>query len=142
MARVSRLFLFLTVLLIFTFSPVSAQAEMPTDADSQMHASFVDAAVAGVPLVLVVFGLTAFIKQQGVTGKALLLCALAEGLIFGIGYMVYKTRPPTGDWWVVYGYWFGVFVYGLGLGLLASGVYEGGKAAIASVLSKLGGNHA
>lgn len=142
MTRLSQLLLIVGVLFIFA-RPVAAQADLPADAGAQMSESFVDAAVSGVPLVLVVFGLTAFIKQQGVAGRALLLCALCLGLIFGIGYMVYKTRPPGGDWWVVYGYWFGVFVYGLGLGLLASGVYEGGKAAISSVMGKvLGGGRA
>jgi hypothetical protein len=122
--------------LMLPTGPVHAQ-EGPPVANASIELSFADAAVNGVPLVLVVFGIVAFLKLQGLQGKLLLLCSLGTGLLIGAAYMVYKTRPPTGDWWVVYGYWFGVVMYGLGLGLLASGVYEGGKSAVQSVIAKI-----
>ncbi len=138
------LLLSFTVLLTLAllFLPVTAahaqegQPVQVATAGGSMENSFVDAAVNGIPLTLLVFGLVAFLKMQGVQGKQLLFASLGSGLLLGIGYMVYKTRPPIGDWWVVYGYWFGVIIYGLGLGLLASGVYEGARSAVTSVLTK------
>lgn len=117
--------------------PPAALAFVGQDLPETPEASFASAAVNGVPLALVVFGLVAWLKKRGVQGGALLTASLCSGLIIGGGYIVTQTRPPTGDWWPVYVYWFGVLIYGLGLGLLASGVYEGGKALVASALKKL-----
>jgi formate-dependent nitrite reductase membrane component NrfD len=60
----------------------------------------------------------------GLVGGAAGLVSLTLGLILGGGYMVSQTRPVTGDWWIVYVYWFGVVIYGLAIGLLASGFYD------------------
>jgi drug/metabolite transporter (DMT)-like permease len=82
------------------------------------------AMVSGVPLLLVVMGLVEWFKAQGVTGKTLGLVSMAVGLILGGGFMITQTRPPVGDWWTSYVYWFGVIVYGIGLGIVASGLYD------------------
>jgi len=74
--------------------------------------------VAGIPLLLVVLGLVQFIKGFGLTGNAVKLLSLAVGLLLGIGYQMSVTIP------VDFSGWFAVAVFGLGLGLVASGVYD------------------
>jgi hypothetical protein len=82
------------------------------------------AMVSGVPLLLVVMGLVEWFKAQGVIGKTLGYISMAVGLLLGGGFMVTQTRPPLGDWWTGYVYWFGVVIYGLGMGIVASGLYD------------------
>jgi hypothetical protein len=86
-----------------------------------------DAIVAGLPLVLVVVGLVEWVKQMGVQGNALRIVSLAIGLVFGIGYQISLGLPTD------FAGWFGAVVYGLGLGLVASGIYD----AAADIVSKL-----
>jgi hypothetical protein len=80
--------------------------------------------VNGVPLVFVVFGLVALLKNLGVRGKVLLVCSLLLGIAFGVAYQ-YSLRPIVG-----FGGWFGAVMFGLALGITASGVYEGIKNAM------------
>jgi hypothetical protein len=87
--------------------------------------SYVNAAVAGVPLLFVVFGLVAWIKSFGVTGNWLRVASMLVGLILGCGYMFSTLGFPTD-----FAGWFSVIVYGLGLGVVASGVYDGLKNAL------------
>jgi hypothetical protein len=74
--------------------------------------------IAGVPLILVVLGLVEFIKGLGVTGNNVKLVSLAIGLLLGVGYQLSVAMP------VGFGGWFGVIVFGLALGLVASGIYD------------------
>lgn len=85
--------------------------------------SYTDAAVAGVPLLFVVFGLVAWIKTFGVTGSWLRVASMLIGLVLGCGYLFSTLGFP-----VDFGGWFTNLVYGLGLGVVASGVYDGLKA--------------
>ena len=92
---------------------------------------FLDKAVAGVPLLFVVLGLVEFFKSfkgkdgnQFFQGNALLIISMLWGLALGGFYMLSQTRPPIGDWWEAYGYWFALVFYGLALGLVASGLYD------------------
>jgi hypothetical protein len=39
-------------------------------------------------------------------------------------YMLVTERPPTGNWWDVAGFVFGIMLYGLSMGIVASGVYD------------------
>ncbi len=80
--------------------------------------------VNGVPLVFVVFGLVALLKNLGVRGKVLLVCSLLLGIAFGVAYQ-YSLGPIVG-----FGGWFGAVMFGLALGITASGVYEGIKNAM------------
>jgi hypothetical protein len=75
--------------------------------------------VGGVPLVLVIFGLVEFSKSLGLSGKGLTVFSLVLGLAFGIGYKIAMAGLPT-----VFGDWFTVVVFGLALGLVASGFYD------------------
>ena len=80
--------------------------------------------VAGVPLVLVVLGLVEWVKSLGLTGNAVKVVSLAIGLVLGIGYQLSLAVP------VGFGSWFTVTVFGLGLGLVASGIYDAAKNAV------------
>jgi hypothetical protein len=75
--------------------------------------------VSGIPLVVVIFGLVEFIKSLGLAGKPLTITSLVLGLLFGIAYQVATVGLP-----VDFSTWFGVIVFGLGLGLVTSGFYK------------------
>lgn len=83
-----------------------------------------DAAVNGIPLIALVFSLVAYLKQTGITGKALLYASLIIGAVLGFGYMLYAEGVPA-----TFAGWFGYVIYGLGLGLLTSKTYDGFAAA-------------
>lgn len=79
---------------------------------------FINVAVAGIPLLFVVLGLVEWIKRLGVSGQWLLVASMLIGLVFGAGYQLSNEIPVT------FGGWFAVIVYGLALGLVASGIYD------------------
>ena len=88
--------------------------------DGQMIAQVLGGAVVGgIPIVVVVLGLVEFSKQLGARGKALLLLSMALGILFGVGYEVAQTGVPTD-----FGGWFAYGIFGLAMGLVASGIYE------------------
>ena len=87
--------------------------------------SYTDAAIQGVPLLFVVFGLVAWIKSFGVSGNWLRFASMIVGLLFGVGFMFSTVGFPT-----EFAGWFAVIFYGIGLGVVASGVYDGLKAAL------------
>lgn len=72
----------------------------------------------GIPLLLVVLGLVQFVKGFGLQGNAVKLLSLFIGLAFGIGYQ-YSLAPIVG-----FAGWFTAVVFGLLLGLVASGIYK------------------
>ena len=74
--------------------------------------------IDGIPLVLVVFGLVEFIKKMGLTGKVLTVCSLLLGMLLGIAYRLTLIIPMT------FADWFSAIVFGLALGLVASGLYN------------------
>jgi hypothetical protein len=74
--------------------------------------------VAGVPLIFVVLGLVEFVKGFGITGNAVKVVSLAIGLLLGVGYQLSVAMP------VGFAGWFAVIVFGLALGLVASGIYD------------------
>lgn len=86
--------------------------------------AYTSAMVAGVPLLFVILGLVAWAKSFGLTGNWLRVVSMAIGLILGSGYLLTKGFP------VEYAGWFAVVVYGLGLGIVASGIYDAGKAIV------------
>ncbi len=83
---------------------------------------FSNAIVAGVPLTLVVIGLVEWSKRLGLQGKALQVLSMAIGLALGILYQ-YSLQPPAD-----FAGWFGAAVYGIGMGLVASGIYDAAKS--------------
>ena len=50
---------------------------------------------------------------------------MAVGLLLGAGYQIASFGVPA-----VFAGWFGIAVYGLGLGLVSSGVYDAGKKMV------------
>lgn len=85
---------------------------------------FSNAIVAGIPLVLVVIGLVEWIKRFGLQGAALNVASLLIGLVAGIAYQVSIALP------VDFAGWFAAAIYGLALGLVASGLYDAGKSVV------------
>ena len=85
---------------------------------------FSNAVVAGIPLVLVVIGLVEWIKRLGLSGTALNVVALLIGLGLGVAYQCSIVVP------VDFAGWFTAGVYGVALGLVASGIYDAGKSII------------
>lgn len=80
---------------------------------------FSQALVGGIPLLLVVWGLVAFLKSLGMQGNALTGASLVTGLVLGMAYQFSTSGIPS-----TFDGWFGVVVYGLGLGIVASGLYD------------------
>lgn len=74
--------------------------------------------VAGIPLLAVVIGLVQFIKGFGLSGNVVKLLSLTIGLLLGGAYQ-YSVAAP-----VDFAGWFQLTVFGLGLGLVASGLYD------------------
>ena len=83
-----------------------------------MESLFSNIEVAGVPLLLVTLGLVQFIKGFGLSGNIVKGVSLAVGFLLGLGYQ-FSVAAPVG-----FAGWFSATVFGLGLGLVASGVYE------------------
>ncbi len=84
---------------------------------------FSNALVAGIPLVLVVIGLVEWSKRLGVSGKPLMVLSMLIGVVLGVLYQ-FSQQPLEG-----FSAWFGAVVYGLGLGLVASGIYDAARSA-------------
>jgi len=79
-----------------------------------------DQIVNGIPLV----ALVEWIKRFGVEGKALNAVSMAIGAVIGVVYW-YAQQPLAS-----FSDWFGAVVYGLALGLVASGLYDAAKSAV------------
>jgi len=90
---------------------------------------FTDAMVNGIPLLFVVLGLVEWVKTFGLEGNVLRGVSMLIGLILGCGYMITQQGYP-----VEFASIFGYLVYGLALGLVASGIYDGSKRAVGSAI--------
>ena len=75
--------------------------------------------VGGIPLLVVIFGLVEFSKSFGLKGKGLTILSMLLGIAFGVAYKVAESGLPVG-----FAPWFVVVVFGLALGLTASGFYD------------------
>jgi hypothetical protein len=77
-------------------------------------------------LILVVIGLVEVAKKLGVkTERWLILTSVVVGLALGIGYL-YTLEPLVG-----FTAWFGSVIYGIFLGLTATGLWASLKSATA-----------
>jgi len=85
---------------------------------------FSTAIVNGIPLVLIVIGLVELLKKFGVSGNWLVGASVLIGICFGIGYQLSIAMP------IDFAGWFAAVVYGIGLGLVASGVYDAAKSVL------------
>ena len=75
--------------------------------------------VAGIPLMIVIFGLVEFSKSLGLTGKWLTVFSLILGFLFGFAYQLATAGSPAG-----FAGWFAIVIFGLALGLVTSGFYD------------------
>ena len=82
---------------------------------------FANAIVRGVPLFWLVIALVTLLGKLGVSGRWQLVSALGVGMLLGVAYQA--SVAPLAVWTD----WFGAIVYGLALGLTATGVYETAK---------------
>lgn len=82
---------------------------------------FQNITVAGVPLLLFVIALVQWIKGFGLAGAYVRVASMVIGLILGVGYQVTLASP------VDFSGWFTTVIFGLALGLVASGVYDAAK---------------
>ena len=85
---------------------------------------FSNAYVNGMPLVLVVIGLVEWGKQLGLSGIWLKVLSMVIGILLGMLYQISLEIPAD------FAGWFGAAVYGLALGLVASGIYDAAKSAL------------
>lgn len=83
--------------------------------------------VAGIPLLVIVIGLVQFIKGFGLAGNAVKSLSLAIGLVLGGGYQ-YSIAAPAD-----FAGWFALAIFGLGLGLVASGLYDANQKPFPNV---------
>lgn len=74
-----------------------------------------------VTLIPVIVGLVEFLKKLGVSGPALTAAALVIGAALGVAYRCATVYPATAA------EWFEAALFGLGLGLAASGVNDWAK---------------
>jgi hypothetical protein len=70
-------------------------------------------------------GLVAWVKKLGLAGNILIVVSMAIGLVFGLGYQAMAGGFPDN-----FAGWFAYVVYGIGLGIVASGVYDAGKGIV------------
>ena len=75
--------------------------------------------VGAIPLMAVVFGLVEFVKSLGVKGRWLTVISLFLGLAFGLAYQLSQAGFPA-----AYAGWFELVIFGLAIGLVASGFYD------------------
>jgi hypothetical protein len=96
-----------------SFIPLHHSKELRFDMDFNLLL------VAGIPLVIVIFGLVEMVKSLGLQGHWLTVTSLLIGLSLGLGYKIAEAGLPTG-----FAGWFAVIIFGLTLGLVASGFYK------------------
>lgn len=82
-----------------------------------------DIIINGIPLIAVVIGLVEWLKRFGLEGRTLNLVSMAIGLAIGLAYQ-YSLGGLSG-----FSAWFSAAIYGLALGLVASGIYDALKSA-------------
>ncbi|RJX17521.1 MAG: hypothetical protein C4575_12830 [Desulforudis sp.] len=80
-----------------------------------------DAVVNGIPLIVAILGLVEFAKRLGVKEKGSLILSMCLGLVLGILYQLSLVMPANLSGWL------SAVVYGLALGLAASGLYDYSK---------------
>jgi len=91
------------------------------------------AGIIFAPMTMIIFGVVDYLGKLGIQGKWQLVSSLLSGLILG-GLVMYFTLGPA----TAVG-WFSVALFGLLVGLAASGCYEGIKTASAKGTLSAGG---
>jgi hypothetical protein len=71
-----------------------------------------------------VIALVEWIKKFGAEGAVLNAISMAVGALIGVAY--WYAQSPLAS----FADWFGAVIYGLALGLVASGIYDATKSAV------------
>lgn len=88
-----------------------------------------DVAVNGIPLIALIMALVTWISDLvGAQGKIKMAIAMVVGIVLGVAYQLSVHVPAT------FGEWFFVVIYGLALGLFASGAWDVLKSAARSAV--------
>ncbi len=83
----------------------------------------VTALQGSAPLVILTMALVEFVKRVGITGTPLLTASsVLIGLALGLCYQMSVAMPAS------FGAWFGAVLYGLAIGLSATGIYKVGQS--------------
>jgi len=77
----------------------------------------VDMVVNGISFLAIVFGLVEFSKKLGASGRVLTALSMVIGTAAGVMYQLAQMYPG-------FGRWFGVAVFGIAVGMAASGLYD------------------
>ena len=80
---------------------------------------FANYAIAGVPLILIVFAIVEELKAYGLAGKVLRLASLLVGFFLTLALQISVAGMPAS-----FNGWYTVIVVGLLYGLTASGAYD------------------
>jgi hypothetical protein len=83
-----------------------------------------EAMVNGVPLIVVIVGVVEWLKRLGISGMTLNMASMVVGIVFGVAYR--HAEQPIGDFTSA----LSAVIYGIVLGLCASGVYDAAKSAV------------
>ena len=75
-----------------------------------------DIFIAGFSLVTVILSLVELLKKLGLSGNGLILLSAAVGVVLGVGYKLSLMFPLVSPW-------FEVGIFGIVMGLVASGFY-------------------
>ncbi len=123
---ISTIFVLMTVILLLMIPVTSALAAGAQQEGPPAFNLLEFLKIAGIvftPMLAIVFGVVDYIGKWGVKGKWQLASSLVTGLILGGIVMYFTTYPNTPV------AWFSVALFGLLIGLAASGCYEGIKSA-------------
>ncbi len=71
----------------------------------------------GINFLIIVFGLVEFVKKFGLEGKVLTALSMAIGVVMGVLYQLAQRNQLVAEW-------FEILVFGLAVGLAASGIYD------------------
>jgi hypothetical protein len=131
---VASIIILVIMLLMVTFSVAQAANTSQEASPAFNLLEFLKTAgIIFVPLMSIVFGVVNYIGKWGVKGKLQLVSSLLSGLILGGIVMYFTILPSTAV------AWFSVVLFGLLVGLAASGCYEGIKTASAKGSEGSGG---
>lgn len=72
---------------------------------------------SGINFLIIVFGLVEFAKKFGLEGKVLTGLSMAIGVVMGMFYQLAQRNQLVAEW-------FEMVVFGLAVGLAASGIYD------------------